>query len=137
MSDKKNYSELIKQLRKHFRESQERFARRVDVVLATIHRYEKGGFNPAPEVLAKLIHLAGEEGLTEIASGLRDEYHRLHGNPSSELQLSPENEALLSSLRAFLAEERYAAKLSNKLSSILLDMQEKEKTSVALRKKVR
>ena len=36
-----------------------------------------------------------------------------------------------------LADERYAGKLSNKLSSILLDMQEKEKTSVALRKKVR
>jgi transcriptional regulator with XRE-family HTH domain len=136
MNDEKKYPELIRRLRKRIGVSQEKFASQVGVVLATIYRYEGGKSDPDPPILAKLIEFAEKEA-PDIAAPLRDEYRRLFGAALNGSQLTPEREALLSSLRALLADERHSRKVSDKLSSILLDMREKEQNVVAPRKKAR
>ena len=136
MNDEKKYPQLIRQLRKRIGVSQEKFASQVGVVLATIYRYEGGKSDPDPPILATLIQLAEKEA-PDIAAPLRDEYLRLFGAPAGAAGLAPEREALLGSIRALLADERFARKVSGKLSSILLDMQEKSQNGIAPRKKTR
>ena len=136
MTQEKKLPELIFELRDQMRVSQSGFALMAGVQKESIYRYEKGKNLPEPPVLARIIQIA-EEKAPDIAAPLRDEYRRLFGASLNGSQLTPEREALLSSLRALLANEHHARKVSDKLLSILLDMQEKGQNVVAPRKKAR
>ena len=136
MTEEKNLPGLIFELRNRMRLSQSGLALMAGVQKESIYRYEKGKNLPDPPVLARLIEIA-EAKAEDIAQPLRDEYRKLFGAASVTGGLSPEREALVASIRALLADERYARKVSDKLLSILLDMQEKSQNGIAPRKKTR
>lgn len=139
MTDEQKISTLVKALRtKRLGMTQYEFGQDVGIREQNISRYERGVGAPEPPMFDKLIRKA-QEIAPELVPGFAAEFERIYGAaaPSTEARLSPDKEALISSIRALLADERYSGKLSNKLSSILLDMQENTKMSVAPRKKVR
>lgn len=139
MSEEKKYPGLIKQLRERMGVTQTQLALMAGMDKGSIYRYEVGMSNPKAHFLTRIIEIA-EHKAPDLAAGLKDEHRRLFGSPSPRGEYGPplshEKESLLASLRALLADERYARNVLDKLSTILLDMQEKVPKGIAKHRKV-
>ena len=67
----KNVPGLIKALRSKLGLTQEQFAQKVGVTFSTVNNWEKGNRNPHPFLLQRLLEIAGEAGLKNMAKNIK------------------------------------------------------------------